>query len=90
MKSQLDITHHGKYIMHTFIGDQRIIPFDTFDIGENEYSLLQIIQSSDNIIFLKLIVIKGPDFGNQYVIPKQEFIDKTIQEIQQSLDDYQH
>lgn len=77
------------YIMHTFIGDQRIIPFDTFDIEHNTYSLLKIVPSTDVLIFLKLIVIEGPDFGKRYLIPKRVFEESTIQEIQSSLEDYQ-
>ena len=78
------------YVTHTFIGDQRIIPFDTFEMSGNTYSLLKILHSTDNITFLRLIVIDGPDFGNIYVIPKSEFEQKTITEIQLSLKNYQH
>lgn len=90
MKMQSEPTHNGDYIMHTTIAGEKIIPFDTFEIEENEYSLLKIIKSTDNIIFLKLIVIQGPDFGTRYVIPKHEFENKTLEEIQSSLNDYQY
>lgn len=90
MNTQSEPQHHGDYIMHTFIGDQRIIPFDTFNIQENEYSLLKIIKSTDDIIFLKLVVVEGPNFGNRYIIPKQEFENKTLEEVESALEDYQH
>lgn len=90
MNSFQEPVHQGEYIMHTFIGDQRIIPFDTFEISKNEYSLLKIIKSSDEIIYLKLVVVDGPDFGKRYFIPKAEFENKTLEEIQLSLKDYQH
>lgn len=77
------------YITHTYIGDQRIIPFNTFDIEDNHYTLLKIIESTDQIIFLKLIVIEGPDFGKRYLIPKREFEESTLEQIQASLSNYQ-
>jgi hypothetical protein len=83
------IQSRSDYITHTFIGDQRIIPFNTFDIKDNHYTLLKIIESTDSIIFLKLIVIKGPDFGKRYLIPKREFEVSTLEQIQTSLSDYQ-
>lgn len=82
-------TQSSDYITHTYIGNQRIIPFNTFEINDNQYSLLKIIESTDHIIFLKLVVIEGPDFGKRYLIPKQEFEESTLEQIQASLFDYQ-
>lgn len=88
MNNEIQKPFHKKFISHTIIHGQRIIPFDTFDIGDNEYSLLKIIESSDNIIFLKLIVIRGPDIGNIYVIPNEAFETKDIDEIEKELYNY--
>jgi len=78
------------YITHTFIGEERIIPSDSFDIGDNEYLLLEILKSTDDIIFLKIIGLKGTDMGNIYLIPKHEFEEQTMDYIKQRLVDYQH
>lgn len=78
----------NKFISHVFIHDQRIIPFDTFDIGDNEYSLLKIVHSTDEHIFLKLIIINGPNMGNIYLVPKFIFETKNIDELEKELYNY--
>lgn len=78
------------YITHTMIGGERIIPSDSFELDDNRYVLLKIMQSTDDILFLKLICVEGPDLGNIYLIPKTLFEDQSISEIQASLKHYQH
>lgn len=78
------------YITHITLEGERIIPSDSFDIGDNEYLLLEIMKSTDNIIFLRIIGIKGSDLGSIYTIPQQEFTENTLAEIQKSLQDYKH
>jgi hypothetical protein len=85
------LDNHGlNYITHVILHGERIIPSDSFEIGENEYLLLEILKSTDNIIFLKIIGIKGSDFGSIYLIPKEDFEDKTLKEIKERLKDYKH
>lgn len=78
-----------EYISHTELNGERIIPSDSFEIDTNEYLLLEILKLKENIIFLKIIGIKGSDMGNIYFIPKQIFEEKTLVEIKESLKDYQ-
>ncbi len=78
------------YITHVLIGGERVIPSDSFELGENEYLLLEILRSTDDIIFLKLLCVDGPDIANHYLIPKHLFEEKTLSEIQASLEDYKH
>lgn len=79
-----------EYLTHVIINGKRIIPSDSFAIEGSEYLLLEILNSSDDILFLKIIGIKGANMGNLYFIPKIEFEDKTILELNKSLRDYQH
>ncbi len=80
----------NKYITHVFLNKQRVIPSDSFVIENNEYLLLEILNSSENEIYLKIIGIGGKNTGNIYFIPKKEFEDKTLSELKKSLRDYQH
>ncbi len=90
MKPQFVYTGTKDYITHTFINEQRIIPSDSFILGDDEYILLEIMKSTDDIIFMRIIGIKGPDMGSIYLIPKQDFEDKTLTEIRENLTHYQH
>ena len=78
------------YITHVTIHDERIIPSDSFEIGGNEYVLLEILKSTDEIIFLKIIGIKGENFGNIYLIPWHIFEESKVKELQKQLQFYQH
>lgn len=78
----------NKFISHVIIGDQRVIPFDTFDIGENEYSLLKIVSSGTDGFFLKLLVINGPNLADIYLVPKRALETRSIAEIEKDLTDY--
>lgn len=78
------------YITHVMLQGERIIPSDSFEIGENEYLLLEIIKSTDDIIFLRILSIKGSDLGNIYIVPQYEFEAKTLKEMKKILQDYQH
>ncbi len=80
--------HH--YISHVILGGHEIIPSDSFEIGGNEYVLLKIIKSTDDITFLKIICSEGSNIGNIYLIPKTDFEDKTLKQIQENLNHYQH
>jgi len=79
-----------KYITHVYIGGERILPSDTFEIENNDYVLLKILQSTDDILFLKIIGIRGPDMGSIYLLPKTIFEEKTLSEIKEGLKNYQH
>ncbi len=78
------------YITHTFIDGQRIIPSDSFELGENEYLLLEIIESTDKIVFLKLLCVEGTHLGNHYLVPKHIFEEQTLLEIETALESYKH
>ncbi len=78
------------YITHVILHGERIIPSDSFEIDGNEYVLLEILKSTDGIIFLKIIGIKGENFGNIYLIPRYVFEKSTAQELKEQLQYYQH
>lgn len=90
MKPQFIYNSTRDYITHVFIHGERIIPSDTFEINNNEYLLLGILKSTDNILFLKILCIEGLDMGSQYIIPKNLFENSTLGEIKNSLSDYKH
>ncbi len=76
------------YITHIEINGARIIPSDSFELAESEYILLEILKSSENIIYLKIMALSGDADGEQYIIPKHEFEKKTSKEIQENLINY--
>lgn len=77
-------------ITHVFIHDQRIILSDSFELDNNEYILLEILKSTDKVIFLKIIGVSGPDMGSRYLVPKDIFEKNTIAEIKHNLHYYKH
>ncbi|MCD5390078.1 MAG: hypothetical protein LR005_01710 [Candidatus Pacebacteria bacterium] len=78
------------YITHVMLHGERIIPSDSFEIGENEYILLQILKSSDDNLYLRIMGINGLNFGNIYVIPRNDFEEKNLYEIESHLTHYQY
>lgn len=90
MKPQFVYRGTKDYITHTFINEERIIPSDSFTLGDDKYILLGILKSTDDFLFLKIIGIDGPDMGSIYLIPKQDFENKTLLEIRENLKHYQH
>lgn len=78
------------YIIRTDIQGHTIMPSDSFEIGNNEYILLEILMSTDDILFLKIMGIRGAHTGNQYLIPKHEFEESSPAELSESLFNYQH
>lgn len=78
----------NKFISHVLIGDQRIIPFDTFEIGDNEYSLLKIVPSENDGVFLKLLVIDGPQLSDIYLVPKDILETHSVEEMEKELTNY--
>ena len=79
----------NKYITSTIINGQKVIPSDTFRLGGDEYILLEIL-SSDNEIYLKVMGVDGVNMGNIYIFPKIEFENKNMSEIKESLNDYKY
>jgi hypothetical protein len=67
----------------------KVIPSDSFDIGDNEYVLLRIKKSTENQMYLDILCIKGSDIGSRYLTPASEFENKTLAEIQKALSEYQ-
>ncbi len=90
MNTDKDYNEDRGYITHAYINDERIIPSDSFEIEDNEYLLLEIIRSTDDVLFLKLLCIEGPSIGEHYLIPKHLFEEKTLLEIEASLEAYKH
>jgi hypothetical protein len=78
------------YITHTILNGEAVIPSDTFELKGSEYVLLRILQSTDGIIFLKIMGIYGPNTGKIYLIPKHEFEQDSISNIEEILSNYQH
>jgi hypothetical protein len=78
------------FLMHTQVHGQRIIPYDTFDIKDNEYSIIRISPSVNGLIYLKILCIAGPHFAQYYTIPVSEIEKYEVHELQEVLDAYQH
>lgn len=78
------------FIMHTYVHDQRIIPYDTFDLGDSEYTIMRIAPSVNGLIYLKILCIAGSNFAKRYTIPTTEFEKYTPEELQKALDHYEH
>lgn len=78
------------YILDIEIDGNEIIPSDTFTIGNNEYVLLEILESTENITYLKILGIKGSHMGNRYLIPTSEFETSSPRELERALQHYQH
>jgi len=68
-----------RYHTSVIINDQKILPSDSFRIGENEYLLLDIF--SDDKVYLHIVCSAGPHLGNEYVVPRQDFEQKNQEEL---------
>ena len=78
------------YILSTTIDGNEIIPSDSFSIGNNEYVLLEILESVEGIRYLKIMGIKGSHLSNRYLVPISEFENSSPRELEKNLQHYQH
>lgn len=78
------------YYVSIIIDGNEIIPSDSFAIGNNEYVLLEIVESVEEIKYLKILGIKGTHLGNHYLVPVHEFETSSPRELERSLQHYQH
>ncbi len=76
------------YITGIDLNGARIIPSDSFELGENEYILLEILKTQDAVFYLELLCIDGPYMGNRYRVPHAEFENKGVSELEILLADY--
>lgn len=90
MNIQLITQTPKNYISHIMIGEQKIIPSDTFELGENEYILLNILHSTEGEHYLRIMGIVGDDTGSIYTIPKKEFESNNLKEMNMLLADYKN
>lgn len=78
------------YILSATIDGNEIIPSDSFSIGNNEYVLLEILESVEGIRYLKIMGIKGSHQSNRYLVPISEFENSSPRELEKNLQHYQH
>lgn len=78
------------FMLHAYVHQQRIIPYDTFDIGNNEYAITKIFPASGGEIYLNILAIAGPHFLKRYTLPLQEIEKYELQKLQELLDNYEN
>ena len=78
-----------EYILSTIFNGQELILSDSFEINDSEYVLLEILCSSENDEYLKILCIRGPGMGNRYLIPKHECEDTPVEYLSDILPSYQ-
>ncbi|MDD3694004.1 MAG: hypothetical protein PHC89_01255 [Candidatus Pacebacteria bacterium] len=62
------------YLTETMVGDHLVIPSDIFELGGQEYLVLDIIKK-EGIPHLKLTALDESNEGKQYLVPSRKLED---------------
>jgi len=76
-------TPQRDFLTSVMIHGEKIMPSDTFDIGSDRYTLLDITQTEGEIITLHILGLKGPNLGHKYEILLSRFEEMSADDLNQ-------